>query len=96
MQNQPSWGRARPCNPPSVKQSDAVAQKAVLGVVFSEHPVQLTICEISREINRSRDFSSDDSVERAIRDLVGLGVLHCQGVMVLPTRAAMHLHRLWQ
>lgn len=102
MQEQPSWGRARrrkPMSSPSYtasSQSDSVAQRAVLGVVFSEHPAQLTICEISCEINRERDFAKDDSVERAIRDLVGLGVLHCPGMMVLPTRAAMHLHRLWQ
>jgi hypothetical protein len=37
------------------------------------------------------DFKSDDAVEGAIRDLVGAGLLHCRGRLVLPTRAALHI-----
>lgn len=42
--------------------------------------VQLTIPEVSRALNaKSGDFDSVDAVERAIRELVGAGLLHCQG-----------------
>lgn len=89
--------QASPCpEHVTTEREDAAAQKAVLAVVFAEHPAQLTICELSREINQGEDFAATDAVERATRDLVGLGVLRCQGVAVVPTRAAVHLNRLWQ
>lgn len=36
------------------------------------------------------DFGSEDAIERAIRELVGAGLLHCRGGFVLPTRAALY------
>jgi hypothetical protein len=69
---------------------DARAQRAVLSLVLAEHPAQLTIFELAREV--SRDES--DAAERAIRDLVGVGLLRCEGASVLPTRAALHFDRL--
>lgn len=80
----------RGCNPPSTEHEDAQAQQAVLGLVFDHHPAQLTICELVREI----DQGEGDAVERAIRDLVGAGLLRCEGASVLPTRAALHFDRL--
>jgi hypothetical protein len=76
------------CNPPSTAGEDTHAQRAVLALVLDQHPATLTICEIARE------FSSDDEAERAIRDLVGAGLLRCEGASVLPTRAALHADRL--
>lgn len=40
------------------------------------------------------DFSSSDAVERAIRDLVGAGLLQVVAGLVLPTRAALCFHGL--
>jgi hypothetical protein len=37
----------------------------------------------------SADFGREDAVERAVRELVGAGLLHCQCGFVLPTRAAL-------
>ena len=37
---------------------------------------------------------SGDAVERAIRELVGAGLLRCDGGYVVPTRAALYFHRL--
>lgn len=82
------------CNHPSTAHDDEQAQRAVLGLVLAQHPTQLTICELAREINQGQDFTTGDAVERAIRDLVGVGVLRCQGAAVLPTRAALHLDQL--
>ncbi|MET0306029.1 MAG: hypothetical protein ABW196_07355 [Solirubrobacterales bacterium] len=95
MLPQPSHGSDRGCDLPSTEGDDARAQRAVLDLVLAEHPAQLTICELGREINQGEDFAATDAVERAIRDLVGVGVLRCQGVAVVPTRAAMHCGRLW-
>jgi hypothetical protein len=82
------------CNQPSTTQEDMKAQRIVLDLVLAEHPAQLSICELAREINQGGDFAAEDAVERAVRDLVGVGVLRCQGAAVLPTRAALHLDQL--
>ena len=77
------------CNPPSTAGEDTQAQRAVLALVLDQHPATLTICEIAREFSGERD-----ETERAIRDLVGAGLLRCEGASVLPTRAALHADRL--
>lgn len=94
MQDQANSRRDCGCDPPSTEIEDARAQQAVLGIVLVEHPAQLTICELAREINQGEDFAAADAVERAIRDLVGVGLLRCEGASVLPTRAALHFDRL--
>lgn len=94
MHEQASPRSDRGCNPPSTEGEDALAQRAVLSLVLAEHPAQLTICELAREINQGEDFAANDAVERAIRDLVGAGVLRCQGISILPTRAARHFDAL--
>lgn len=75
---------------------DAKVESAVLAFLLSEHPDhQLTIPEVSRALNaRPGDFGSEDAIERAIRELVGAGLLHCRGGFVLPTRAAIYFARL--
>lgn len=80
----------RGCNPLSTEQEDSRAQRAVLDLVLSEHPAQFTVFELAREIN----VGEGDAVERAVVDLVGAGVLRCEGASVLPTRAALHFARL--
>jgi len=72
------------------RSDDARTQRAVLSLVLAEHPAHLTICDLAREINQDEG----DAVERAIRDLVGVGLLRCEGASVLPTRAALHCDRL--
>lgn len=77
-------------NPRSTEREDERTQSAVLSLVLNEHPAQLTICEIAREIA----VDEGDGPERAIRDLVGVGLLRCEGASVIPTRAALHFDRL--
>lgn len=95
MHEQASPDADNGCNHLTTESEDEAAQKAVLTVVFAEHPAQLTICELAQEINKDGDFAATDAVERAIRDLVGVGVLRCQGVAVVPTRAAVRCSQLW-
>lgn len=90
MQAQANPQRDCGCVLPPTESDDASAQRAVLAFVLDQHPATLTICEISREIGSDEG----DEAERAIRDLVGAGLLRCEGASVLPTRAALHADRL--
>jgi hypothetical protein len=82
-------------DPSSPVNDDRQVESAVLAFLIAEHPSQLTIPEVSLFLNRgSTDFGSEDAVERAIRELVGAGLLRCQGGAVLPTRAALYFERL--
>jgi len=74
---------------------EARNQGIVLSFLLNEHPAQLTIPEVARELyTHPSDFDENDAVERAIRDLVGGGLLQCHGAFVLPTRAALYFSRL--
>lgn len=84
MHDQPSHSQR------SAEREDERTQSAVLSLVLNEHPAQLTICEVAREIA----VDEGDGPERAIRDLVGVGLLRCEGASVLPTRAALQFDRL--
>jgi hypothetical protein len=80
------------CDPPA---EDAKAERTVLAFLLDEHPSQLTIPELSLALNaHPGGFESEDAVERAVRELVGAGLLRCQGRFVLPTRAALYVERL--
>lgn len=83
------------CGLPDFAAQDTKDQGIVLAFVLEEHPAQLTIPEVARALYaHPDDFESSDAVERAIRDLVGGGLLHCLGPFVLPTRAALYFSRL--
>ncbi len=58
---------------------DAKAERVVLASLLEEHPSLLTIPELSRALNADPGFATDDAVERAVRELVGAGLLHCEG-----------------
>ncbi|MET0305265.1 MAG: hypothetical protein ABW196_03435 [Solirubrobacterales bacterium] len=73
---------------------DAKAERVVLAFLLEEHPTPLTIPELSRALNADPGFDTDDAVERAVRELVGAGLLHCEGAFVVPTRAALYFARL--
>ncbi len=77
-------------NSRSTEREDERTQRAVLSLILNEHPAHLTICEIAREVA----VDEGDGPERAIRDLVGVGLLRGEGASVLPTRAALHFNRL--
>lgn len=80
---------------PSYAAEDAEAERIVLAFLLQEHPSNLTIPEVAQALYaHPGDFKSDDAVERAIRELVGAGLLHCHGPFVLPTRAALYFARL--
>jgi hypothetical protein len=62
---------------------EAKDQRVVLSFLLDEHPAQLTIPEVARALYANPgDFKENDAVERAIRDLVGGGLLLERGARV--------------
>ena len=82
-------------DPSTPADADRKVEWAVLGYLLDADPDRFTIPEVSRTMNAGETcFDSEDAVERAIRQLVGVGLLHCCGGYVLPTRAALYFWRL--
>lgn len=65
-------------------------QGVVLVHVLAVYPTHMRTLDLIREITAgSADFAEGDRVERAIRDLIAVGLLfRCEG-LILPTRAAL-------
>jgi hypothetical protein len=42
----------------------------------------------------SMEMDTEDAVFNAVRDLTARGLLHREGALVFPTRAALHFDRL--
>lgn len=74
---------------------DAATESAVLQQVLAVHPAQVTAAELVREIaGDAAGFGERDAVERAVRDLAGVGLLHRHDAFVAPTRAALRFNEL--
>jgi hypothetical protein len=74
---------------------DTATESAVLQHVLAIHPGQVTVDELARELVSEADgFAGRDAIERAVRDLAGVGLLHCHDSFVLPTRAAIRFDQL--
>lgn len=79
------------------ERDDRIVQHSVLLHLTLEHPIQLTEADVIRELASDPDeFGPRDRVQRAIRDLVRIGLLHRHGSFVLPTRAALHAADLYE
>lgn len=74
---------------------DLRTESAVLQCILAFHPVQTSFEELLREFDReSGDEAQRDAVERAVRDLIGSGLLQRNGELLLPTRAALRFDEL--
>jgi hypothetical protein len=69
--------------------ADKAVQRAVMALCLAPYPHWRTIPEVAREIDKG-----DMAVERAVVDLVGIGLLECRGVSIRPTLAAIYFERL--
>jgi hypothetical protein len=73
-------------------EEDDLYEGAVLRHVLYWQPTILRLCDLIRELSRDpSDFGHRDDVERAVRDLTKVGLLHRQGECVLPTPAAVYV-----
>ena len=74
---------------------DTTVEAAVMRQLLALHPSLLTVGELSREIGgEAADFAETDAVERAVRELVAVGLAHRNGEVVIPSRAALRLDEL--
>jgi hypothetical protein len=81
---------------PPFDHDDGKVQHSLLNQILCEHPVIFTAAELVSELAVDpNEFGRQDAVERAIRDLTRVRLLHRCGPLVLPTRAAMYFDRLW-
>ncbi|HEX5762831.1 MAG TPA: hypothetical protein VFY04_06895 [Solirubrobacterales bacterium] len=63
--------------------------------VLTHHPTNLTMPELAAEIlNDPDNFAEGDALARAVRDLGAAGLVRMNGVVVMPTRAAVHFDSL--
>jgi len=77
-------------------EEDDVYEQAVLRHVLVAQPTVLRLCDLVREVRPEiGDSDPKDAVERAVRELVKVGLLHRQGKCVLPTPAAVYV-RGWE
>lgn len=82
-------------NVPPTAAEDIRDQGIVLIHVLAVHPTHLIVPELVLEVTAgAADFAEDDRMERAVRDLTGLGLLHCPGGVVVPSRAAIRFNEL--
>ncbi len=79
----------------SPAEEDTAIEAAVLRQLLTLHPVQLTFHELLREVaDEPEDFVQRDAVERAVRDLAAVGLLHRNEDFVIPSRAALRFDEL--
>jgi hypothetical protein len=75
---------------------DRRVESALLQRVLDLHPTRVTGDELVRDMaGDGADFATRDSIERAIRELTGAGLLHrTDDDFVTATRAAIHFGTL--
>lgn len=76
-------------------EEDRRFETAVLQQLLAIHPNPVTIAELVDEIaGKGCDFAQRDAIERAVHSLAGCGLLHRNGALVLPSRAALRFDDL--
>lgn len=80
---------------PTTWVEDEGVESAVLRQLLDLHPTHLTLAELLRELGSDGgSFADRDAVERAVRDLAAVGLLHKGADFVTPTRAAIRFSEL--
>jgi predicted transcriptional regulator with HTH domain len=78
-------------------EEDTRIERQVVFLVLHAYPELLTEAELEREIARDPDdFGERDVIARAVFSLVTLGLVHCCGPLVIPSRAALRLYAMEQ
>ncbi len=74
---------------------DATIENAVLSFLLEEHPIRLTFAELSLVLHAyPRLANPEEAAKRAVRELVGAGLVHQDGRFLAPTRSAIYFERL--
>jgi hypothetical protein len=76
---------------------DAREERRVLREVLTIYPESLTLAELIRELTAAPPEGCDeDGINVAVLELMGSGLLHRLGDLVLPTRPAVVFYSLIQ
>lgn len=95
MHEQPIQGHRDTGSSRTNQAQDLYDQGVVLIHVLTIHPTYLRLMELAREITAgSADFAEADRIERAVRELTGVGLLFRAGDLVLPTRTALRFNEI--
>jgi hypothetical protein len=78
----------------TTSEEDRACEAAVLHHVLALHPTPLTVADLTRELGDGHSLDEHDAIERAVRDLVGCGLLHRSEALVLPSHAALRFEEL--
>lgn len=82
-------------DPRNLAATDARTENAVLTFLLDEHPTRLTLGELSLVLHADPRLNDpEDAAERAVRELVGAGLVHQDGRFLAPSRAALYFERL--
>jgi len=74
---------------------DARTESAVLSLLIEEHPIHLTMDELALVLHGDPErVDPKDAAYRAVRELVGAGLVHREGAFLLPSRAALYFDGL--
>lgn len=74
---------------------DSKWQSAVLSVLLDAHPDPFTKDELAAAMLKvNPSFSERDELACAIKELVAVGLVHQNGIFLLPSRAAIHYEKL--
>jgi hypothetical protein len=78
-----------------VEREDLEDEASVLDRLVTHWPTHLQESDIAREMGLDyKDFGGRDRIDRAVVQLYWGGLALCCGEVVIPTRAALHYHRL--
>jgi hypothetical protein len=73
-------------------EEDDIYEQSVLTHILISQPTVLRLCDLTREVRPELgDSDPVDAVERAVRELVKVGLLYRDGKCVLPTPAAVYV-----
>jgi hypothetical protein len=90
-----AWRRRHRRAPAVTVTTDEETQRVVLAVILREYPVLLTFPALADELfENPGDLVAGYALARAVRGLVVEGLLHSNGFLVLPSRAALCFERL--
>src|SRR3954469_10985456 len=93
MRNKPSGADDKRAT--TTAEQDDRDQRAVLMQTLFIYPATITLAELAREVSSALpDPAERDGIERAVRDLTGVGLLRQSGTLITPTRAAVRFHEL--
>lgn len=84
----PTWSQAD-----APASEDRRTERAVLAFLLDQHPTRPTVDELPFALD-AKDFAEKDSIARAVRELIGAGLLHAEGELIGPTRAALYFECL--